>query len=72
MKYAVISNGLVVNIILWDGEAPYTAPEGCQLIALQADEAEVGSTYSNGVFTPPVVQEPEPLPQPTVTGAQEL
>jgi hypothetical protein len=74
MNYALISNGLVVGIIVWDGVSGYTPPEGYQLVALQADEAEVGSAYENGVFTPPV-QPPEPEPaldQPTSTGTQEL
>jgi len=73
MNYALISNNVVVNVILWDGASEYIPPDGHQLVALQADEAEVGSTYENGVFTPPVrPPEPEILPQPQSTGAQEL
>jgi hypothetical protein len=33
MKYALVQNGIVVNVILWDGVTPYTPPEGCELHA---------------------------------------
>jgi hypothetical protein len=31
MNYAMVQDGVVVNIIDWDGVAPYTPPEGCKL-----------------------------------------
>jgi hypothetical protein len=49
MKYAIIENDLVVNII----EAE---PEFIEAHALNAvtytDEASIGATYKDGIFTP--------------------
>lgn len=30
--YKVVKDGIVVNMIYWDGIAPYTPDEGCTLI----------------------------------------
>ncbi|WP_375643875.1 MULTISPECIES: hypothetical protein [unclassified Bartonella] len=53
MKYAVVENGVVTNIIVasedyvhaFDGEA------------IPSSEAQIGWTYKDGVFSPPVVDE---------------
>ena len=57
MKYAIVKDSIVTNIVEWDGACEYHA-DG-ELI--QADEnAWVGGEY-NGSFTPqPVPPEPEP------------
>ena len=31
MNYAMVQNGVIVNIVDWDGVTPYTPPEGCEL-----------------------------------------
>ncbi len=31
-SYAVIENGMVVNVIVWDGEDEFTVPDNLQLI----------------------------------------
>lgn len=56
LTYLIIdSNGLVVNSTLWDGMAPWSAPDGCIAVQAPADsEAGIGWTYSDGVFTEPV------------------
>tara|TARA_Y100000310_G_scaffold23554_1_gene22607 strand:- start:143 stop:415 length:273 start_codon:yes stop_codon:yes gene_type:complete len=62
MKYAIVKDSLVTNIVEWDGESEYNA-DG-ELI--QADEnAWIGGEY-NGSF---VARPPEPEPEPT---AEEL
>ena len=62
MKYAHIENGIVINIVEWDGESEYNA-DG-ELI--QADEnAWIGGEY-NGSF---VARPPAPAHEPT---AEEL
>ena len=33
MNYCMVQNGVVVNIIDWDGTTPYTPREGCELHA---------------------------------------
>lgn len=51
MEYAVVENGVVTNIIVasenyvhaFDGEA------------IPSSEAQIGWTYKDGVFSPPVV-----------------
>ncbi|WP_375624437.1 MULTISPECIES: hypothetical protein [unclassified Bartonella] len=53
MKYAVVENGVVTNIIVasedyvhaFDGEA------------IPSSEAQIGWTYKDGVFSPPIVDE---------------
>ena len=62
MRYAIVKDSLVTNIVEWDGESEYNA-DG-ELI--QADEnARIGGEY-NGAF---VLPDPEPEPEPT---AEEL
>ena len=62
MKYAIVKDSLVTNIVEWDGESEYHA-DG-ELI--QADEnAWIGGEY-NGSF---VARPAEPEPEPT---AEEL
>ncbi len=50
-RYALIENGLVINIILWDGEAEYNP--GDNIVIIQNDLAEIGDFYSDGVFSKP-------------------
>ena len=60
-RYAVIevSTGLVVNVIIWDGESLWTPPEGC--IAVATLVANIGWTYIDGEFAPPPEPELPPL-----------
>ncbi len=56
MRYAVIDAAtLIINIILWDGVAPYDPGEGNALVAdTDPPTAQIGGTYSGGEFHPPV------------------
>jgi hypothetical protein len=57
MNYALIDNtGLVVNVVVWNGKSDWQPPEGQQLVEL-SDGAGIGWTYSDGVFTPPLVED---------------
>ena len=53
MTYAIVNNGIVENVVVWDGETPYTPPEGS--IIVQSDVAGIGWSYNyeTGEFTPP-------------------
>ena len=63
MNYAIVNNqSLVINIIEWDGIAPWQPPAGC--IAIATDQAGVGWGYVNGQFTPPPEPPPGPPPLP--------
>jgi hypothetical protein len=53
-SYAVISNGVVENVIVWDGVAPY--PNSEALVDLTANpQVGPGYTYNGTTFTPPAV-----------------
>lgn len=51
MRYVIVNNGVVVSVILWDGVAPYTPPQGT-LVPDEEAVAGPGDTYADGVFTP--------------------
>ena len=48
-------DGLIVNAIVWDGEAPYDPGEGRAVVPRGDSEAWIGWTYNadTGEFTPP-------------------
>lgn len=52
MRYAIVKNGVVVNIIEY-AEQPSTPPAGFESghVAVQADNVSIGWTYANGQFT---------------------
>lgn len=54
MKYAIVKNGIVVNVIEY-GSQPATPPPGFEdgHIAVQADTANIGWNYANWQFTDP-------------------
>lgn len=73
--YAVIENGMVINVIVWDGKTSM-AWRGDQL-AIQIAQSGVGTSspipgigwsYENGVFTPP----PSPPLTPESIAAKNL
>ena len=59
MKYAIIENGLVANVVVAD--AGLASQNGW----VECPTAGPGWTYADGVFTAPVVAVPEPAPAPT-------
>ena len=54
MKYAIVKDSLVVNLIEY-AEQPTTPPAGFEdgHVAVQADNVSIGWTYANGQFTDP-------------------
>lgn len=57
MNYALIDNtGLVINVVILNSESDWQPPEGQQIVELTGD-AGIGWTYSDGVFTPPLVED---------------
>ena len=69
MKYAIVKDGAVVNLIEYDKQ-PATPPPGFEEghTAVQTDMVSIGWTYANGAFTnpnpPEVIDMP---PAPTLT-----
>ncbi|WP_411369715.1 tail fiber assembly protein [Citrobacter braakii] len=57
-NYAVIENGMVVNVIVWDGVAGLG--DGDQMIIETVDGCGIGWTYAGGEFIPPPVADQYP------------
>jgi len=52
--YAVVENGVVVNMVVWDGVAQWQPPEGSQAIPVpEGTFVDIGWLYSNGAFSAP-------------------
>jgi hypothetical protein len=51
LRYCIVCNNVVENVILWDGMQEFIGPENCQLI--QHDQAGIGWLYVNGEFKEP-------------------
>ena len=59
MKYAIVKDSAVKNIIEWDGVSEYNV-DG---VLVEADaNAYIGGVYADGAF---VARPPEPEPEPT-------
>lgn len=63
MRYALIDGSDVVNVILWDGEEDYEAPDGFLVVPCE-DEVSVGWKVNSDGWVPPVLPpaEPDPIP----------
>ena len=62
MDCAIVENGLVINVTVWNGDPTWQPPDGCDMIPLTPG-AGIGWGYVNGEFTPPPQPEPEPEPE---------
>lgn len=52
MIYALVSKGIVLNMILWDGKEPYTLPDDVDAIPVnENDYVGPGFFYDGKVFT---------------------
>ncbi len=54
-NYAVVKNGVVENMIVWDGVTPFSVPDS-ELIEATAD-AHIGGSWDGSVFTLPPAPE---------------
>lgn len=73
MRYAIVHDGTVENVVLWDGEADWTAPEGCDLVALSDDQrVGAGDTYDGEAFTAAPAVAPVPSEQTVTVDPQAL
>ncbi|HAT3955397.1 TPA: hypothetical protein I9Y43_004038 [Kluyvera ascorbata] len=50
-NYAVVENGIVINVVVWDGQSEWNPDVGEAIPA--TDGVGIGWTYSNGVFEAP-------------------
>ena len=62
-QYAVIEGNAIVNVVEWDGAAPYTPPNGATLTPISALPANawVGWTLVGETWTPPAAPPPPTL-----------
>lgn len=55
MRYAQVVNGVVVNVIVWDGSAPLVnLPGGL----VQSDTLNIGDSYNGDLIAPPQLEQP--------------
>jgi len=53
-NYAVVNaDGLIINIVVWDGVTEWEPPEGTQAIRCGDNLCGIGGTYKDGVFAVP-------------------
>lgn len=53
-NYAIIdADGLIINIVLWDGVAKWSPPEKTKAIKCRGNVCGIGGVYKDGVFMPP-------------------
>lgn len=53
-RWAMVENGIVINIVNWDGDlSKWMPPAGIQMV-LASDEAGIGWTYQDGQFEKPI------------------
>lgn len=51
--WALIANGVVENIVVWDGESAWSPPPGCTLVEVTGTATGPGWTYDGATFSPP-------------------
>ena len=67
MKYIILdADGLITNVIEWDGESEWSPPEGCT--AIESEDGSPGDSYIDGA----VIPAPVPVPEPAVPTFEEL
>ena len=67
-NYAVVKNGTVENIVVWDGETEFSVPDA-ELIKATVD-ARVGGSWDGNVFTFVEPTPPEPTAEQVTTAAK--
>ena len=70
-KYAIVKNGVVVNVIEYEAQ-PSTPPPGFEAghVAIQADRVNPGWVYANGEFTDP--NPPEVVEMPAIKSLTDM
>jgi hypothetical protein len=48
-RYAILENGVVSNVVLWDGKTEWG---GAEQAVLCPDEVNIGDRYEDGQFIP--------------------
>ncbi len=57
-RWAMVQNGIVINIVNWDGDVnKWSPPENTQMV-IASEDTGIGWSYQDGEFVRPV--EPSP------------
>lgn len=68
-NYAIVENGVVVNIVIWDGVAEWSPNTGQTAVEIKdGDEVGIGYSFIDGEFVAPVL--PVPTHEELVTEAE--
>ncbi|EFH3036732.1 MULTISPECIES: tail fiber assembly protein [Enterobacteriaceae] len=69
-SYAVVnSDGLIINIVVWDGVTEWGPPEGTHAVRCGDNLCGIGGTYKEGVFNVP--PEPEVPKEDLISQAEQ-
>ncbi|EJT7453870.1 tail fiber assembly protein, partial [Escherichia coli] len=69
-SYAVVnSDGLIINIVVWDGVTEWEPPEGTHAVRCGDNLCGIGGTYKEGVFNVP--PEPEVPKEDLISQAEQ-
>lgn len=61
-RWAIVRNGMVENVVAWDGDMDaWRPPDGAEMV-LATDDAEQGGTWDGVKFIRPVVVDRPPEP----------
>ena len=52
-NYAIIRDGVVVNVCVWDGVTTWQPPQGCIVVPINSSRAGIDWTYAEDTFTAP-------------------
>ncbi len=52
----VDGNGVVQQVVVWDGISPYQPQQGFTLVPIGDSGAWIGWSYVEGTFTPPLTE----------------
>lgn len=52
-RYAVIVDGTVTNLILWDGVSIWTPPDGATIVPVSGRVVDIGYTFDGTTFSAP-------------------
>ena len=73
-NYCIIENGVVTNVVVWDGDITGWQPAQGVTVLPQTGQEGVGWTYDGTNFIAPPEPEPSPVApgQPASLGTQDL
>lgn len=55
-KHLIVRDGIVIDSIVWDNDAPWSYPFEFDLI-VESEEGGIGWSYIDGMLLPPVAEE---------------